>query len=87
MRYQYSSQGFRQRFGQNPFVIPSGVKILLIVNIVAFILIELSGQKNILFQIFGLVPRAVSQEYKLWQTFTYLFVHGGFLHIFFHSLK
>jgi len=84
MRYQYSSQGFRQRFGQNPFVIPSGVKILLIVNIVAFFLIELSGQKNILFQIFGLVPRAVSQEYKLWQTFTYLFVHGGFLHIFFN---
>ena len=84
MRYQYRSQGFRQRFGQNPFVIPSGVKILLIVNIVAFFLIELSGQKNILFQIFGLVPRAVSQEYKLWQTFTYLFVHGGFLHIFFN---
>ena len=45
---------------------------------------ELSGQKNILFQMFGLVPRAVLQEYKLWQTFTYLFLHGGFIHILFN---
>ena len=47
---------------------------------------ELSGQKNILFQLFGLVPRAVLQEYRLWQTFTYLFLHGGWIHILFNML-
>ena len=55
--------------------------ILLIINIIVFILIEISGQRNILFQLFGLVPRSVIYEYKIWQTFTYMFIHGGLLHI------
>ena len=84
MRYQYSSHGFRQNISRNPLALPSGVKLLIIINIAVFILMELSGQKNILFQMFGLVPRAVLQEYKLWQTFTYLFLHGGFIHILFN---
>ena len=84
MRYQYSSRGFRQNFSRNPLALPSGVKLLIIINIAVFILMELSGQKNILFQMFGLVPRSVLQEYKLWQTFTYLFLHGGFIHILFN---
>ena len=45
---------------------------------------ELSGQKSILFQLFGLVPRSVLQEYRLWQTFTYLFLHGGWIHLLFN---
>ena len=84
MRYQYSSRVFRQNFSRNPLAVPSGVKLLIIINIAVFILMELSGQKNIFFQMFGLVPRAVLQEYKLWQTFTYLFLHGGFIHILFN---
>ena len=80
MLYQYSSRRFRQ----NPLLLPNGVKLLLIINIAVFILMELSGQKNILFQMFGLIPHAVLQEYKLWQMFTYLFIHGGFIHILFN---
>ncbi|SVE45932.1 uncharacterized protein METZ01_LOCUS498786, partial [marine metagenome] len=86
MRYQYSSQGFKQRFNSNPLSLPNGVKILLIINIIIFILIEISGQRNILFQLFGLVPRSVIHEYKIWQTCTYLFIHGGLLHIIFNML-
>ena len=86
MRYQYSSRGFRRDSGSNPLLLPNGVKLLLIINIVVFVLMELSGQKNILFQLFGLVPRAVLQEYRLWQTFTYLFLHGGWIHILFNML-
>ena len=86
MRYQYSSRGFRQDSGGNPLLLPNGVKLLLIINIAVFVLMELSGQKNILFQLFGLVPRAVLQEYRLWQTFTYLFLHGGWIHILFNML-
>ena len=86
MRYQYSSQGFKQRFNPSPLSVPNGVKILLIINIIVFILIEISGQRNILFQLFGLVPRSVIHEYKIWQTCTYLFIHGGLLHIIFNML-
>ncbi len=67
-------------------MLPNGVKLLFIINIAVFVLMELSGQKNILFQLFGLVPRAVLQEFRLWQTFTYLFLHGGWIHILFNML-
>ena len=63
MRYQYTSRGFRQNTNRNPLLLPNGVKLLLIINIFVFVLMELSGQKNILFQIFGLVPWAVFLEY------------------------
>ena len=84
MRYQYTSRGFKQNTNRNPLLLPNGVKLLLIINIFVFVLMELSGQENILFQIFGLVPWAVFHEYKFWQTFTYLFIHGGFFHILFN---
>ena len=86
MRYQYSSSGYRQNSRGNPLLLPNGVKLLLIINIAIFVLMELSGQKSILFQLFGLVPRSVLQEYRLWQTFTYLFLHGGWIHILFNML-
>ena len=81
MRYQYSSRGFRQNFIRNPLFLPNGIKLLLIINIAVFILTEISGNKNIFFSLFGLVPQAVLQQYKIWQLFTYLFLHGGFFHI------
>ena len=84
MRYQYTSPGFRRGFSRPTFTIPSGVKLLVIINIVVFILTELSGQRNMLFSSFGLVPNQVWTNFKVWQLFTYLCVHGGFLHIFFN---
>ena len=84
MRYQYSSPGFRQSFNRPTISIPSGVKFLLIVNIVVFVLVELSGQQSLLFRTFGLVPSLVWSKFKIWQLFTYLFIHGGIFHIFFN---
>ena len=84
MRYQYTSSGFKQSFNRPTITIPSGVKFLLIVNVVVFILIELSGQKSLLFRTFGLVPSLVWSKFKIWQLFTYLFIHGGIFHIFFN---
>ena len=86
LRYQYSSHGFRKDFSGNPLSLPNGVKLLLIINISVFILVELSGNKNILFSLFGLVPQAILKEYKIWQIFTYLFLHAGFFHIFLNML-
>ena len=84
MRYQYTSPGFRQSFNRPTISIPSGVKFLLIVNIVVFVLVELSGQQSLLFRTFGLVPSLVWSKFKIWQLFTYLFIHGGIFHIFFN---
>ena len=84
MRYQYTSPGFRKGFSRPTFTIPNGVKLLVIINIVVFVLTALSGQRSILFSSFGLVPSNVWSNFKVWQLFTYLFVHGGFLHIFFN---
>ena len=81
MRYQYTSPGFKQGFRRPSISMPSGVKLLLIINIVIFILMELSGEKSFLFRTFGLVPNLVWQKFKIWQFLTYLFMHGDWLHI------
>ena len=84
MRYQYTSKGFKDRLIPPTLTIPSGVKLLLIINIIVFVLIELSGKRSTLFLSFGLVPNMVWPQLKIWQIFTYSFIHGGFFHIFFN---
>ena len=81
MRYQYTSPGFKQNIKQPLVSMPTGVKFLLIINIVVFILMGLFGEKALLIRSFGLVPILVWQKYYLWQLFTYLFIHGDLLHI------
>ena len=81
MRYQYTSSGFQRDYRRPSISMPSGVKFLLITNIVVFILMALSGEKSFLFRSFGLIPGIVWQKYKIWQLFTYLFIHGDWLHI------
>ena len=81
MRYQYTSSGFRRGLNPSPLTLPGGVKFLLIINILIFILTELSGQKHSFFLSFGLVPNMVWSQLKIWQLLTYMFIHGGFFHI------
>ena len=83
MRYQYSSSGYKNDYS-NPLNITPGVKILILINVIIFCLIEISGQRNLFFMTFGLVPHSILNEYKIWQTFTYMFIHGGLLHIVFN---
>jgi membrane associated rhomboid family serine protease len=55
------------------------VKMLLIVNGVVFLFqVLLNGQ---LIEIFGLVPASLFAGERLWQPFTYMFLHGGIWHI------
>lgn len=86
MKYQYTSSGFKQGFSRRSISMPVGVKFLLITNIVVFILMALSGEKGFLFHSFGLVPSLVWQKFKFWQLFTYLFIHGDWLHILLNML-
>ena len=84
MRYQYSSRGYSNQFDRPTLTIPPGVKFLLILNAAVFILVELSGQRGFFFHTFGLVPKLIWEEMKAWQLLTYLFIHGGFFHLFFN---
>jgi membrane associated rhomboid family serine protease len=59
-----------------------GVKNLVIANVAVFIIRAIVGPAFDLH--FGLVPRQVLEERWVWQPFTYMFVHGGFLHLFFN---
>ena len=81
MRYQYTSPGFKQGYNRPTLSMSNGIKLLLFTNIIIFVLMELSGEKSFLFRSFGLVPSLVWQKFKIWQLFTYLFIHGDWLHI------
>lgn len=62
---------------------PPAVKWLLIANGGFFVLQQLFGG---LTPLLGLVPWKVVQEAALYQLVTYLFLHGGFFHLFFNML-
>jgi membrane associated rhomboid family serine protease len=62
------------------------IKRLIIINCVVFAL-QLVSQfagSNLLIVTFGLVPWRVTHDLALWQLASYMFLHGGFFHIFFN---
>jgi len=67
---------------------PDGVKWLLIINTVVFVLSYMLQQTSVgeIFNLFKLVPRAVVYHFAIWQLVTYLFLHGGVWHLLFNML-
>lgn len=74
--YQETSFGFQQ--GITP-----GIKYLLIANAGVFLLQYLAPALRLETNL-GLVPYAIVHSFAVWQVFTYMFLHGGFMHIFFN---
>ncbi|MCL4522681.1 MAG: rhomboid family intramembrane serine protease [Acidobacteria bacterium] len=69
-------------------VLTPAVKGLLIANTAVFIVQSLVPD-NLYMPIIrwlGLVPYGVTHGLRLWQPFTYLFLHGGFWHLFWNML-
>lgn len=80
MRYQYQSNFSRGSFyGSRLFT--DAIKLLVAINFLIFLLQTMSGQERLVFQLFGIVPRATWEQFMVWQPFTYLFFHGGFWHV------
>ncbi|MBN1384206.1 MAG: rhomboid family intramembrane serine protease [Elusimicrobia bacterium] len=74
MRYSY--------YQQTPFSYRwyGAIKWLIIVNVAVFAIELLAGPTFI--YTFGLVPYLVTKNFFLWQIATYMFLHGGFFHLF-----
>ena len=64
------------------------VKILLIANFVAFIVQHTSDQYlgGNFTGLFGLVPAGFVLKFRVWQIFTYAFLHGDVMHLFLNLL-
>lgn len=61
--------------------IPVVTRNLLIINILAFFAYEILGGMGVdLNNLFGL-HFFLAGDFRLWQLFTYMFMHGGFMHI------
>jgi membrane associated rhomboid family serine protease len=74
MHYKRSSFGFGR--GLTPVI-----KNLLIANAVIFILSINGTLYNKLIEQFAIIPIEIFTSFKIWQLFTYMFLHGGFWHI------
>jgi membrane associated rhomboid family serine protease len=75
--YRYSYSPGLAIYGWSPMV-----KALIITNTIIFLL-----QIVLPFQVvvpFSLVPDMVIHKLYFWQLFTYMFLHGGFFHLFFN---
>jgi len=79
-RDYYGGGGYSRYF-------PPAVKWLLIVNTAVFVLEFFSYQfASVNFRWFALVPVEVVFGGRIWELFTYLFLHGGITHLLFNML-
>ncbi len=76
-------ENYRINFG---YGITPYVKYLLIANVVVFFLqtIDATLHHNFLIFFGSIIPLLITEKYQIWRFFTYMFLHGGFLHIFFN---
>jgi membrane associated rhomboid family serine protease len=62
-----------------------GIRILIISNVAIFVLGWLFPQLNRYLVVYGgLVPKLFTQQFFLWQPVSYMFLHGGLMHLFFN---
>ncbi|MGD9897571.1 MAG: rhomboid family intramembrane serine protease [Calditrichaceae bacterium] len=73
-------------FGFGPGgVLPPAVKNIVFLNGVVFLMQFINpGLNSVLVKNFALDPYGVLHQFKIWQLVTYMFLHGGFWHVFFN---
>ena len=81
MRRYPSSRAASYSFGPGP--LSPAIRALIIANVVVFaVQILLPGLTRYL----GLIPADLIERLRVWQPFTYMFLHGSFFHILFNML-
>ena len=79
MKYQFQSNPGQLSY--KPSLFTDAIKVLISVNFTVFILQSISSSEIIFFSNFGLVPKLVWSQLKIWQPFTYMFFHGDIWHV------
>ena len=85
------SRGYGHRFDLSGYF-PRAIKTICIACISVFFLQTISGLlfhgagERFWIDWFGLSPYAAVYGFRIWQPFTYIFLHGGVLHILFNLL-
>ncbi len=70
----------------NNLRLPVGIRNLLIITVIVFILQMVPGIGTIIMRFGALVPSLVFKEWQIWRLFTYVFLHGNPWHILFNML-
>lgn len=85
----YSTRSYARGYAGRSSI-PTGVRWLLIINIVLFVTFFFGARTGLMevFQHLGLVPAQVVKTFAIWQLFTYMFLHSpfGYAHILFNML-
>ena len=79
MKYQFQSDPGQLSY--KPSLFTDAIKTLISVNFAIFILQSISSSEIMFFSNFGLVPKLVWSQLKIWQPFTYMFFHGDIWHV------
>ena len=79
MKYQFQSNPGQLSY--KPSLFTDAIKTLISVNFGIFILQSISNSEIMFFSNFGLVPKLVWSQLKIWQPFTYMFFHGDIWHV------
>ncbi len=82
----FGPPGGRMAFGG--MGLTPGVKLLLIANGVMFVLQSIlrSIQPDLLESLLTFIPQKAINSLQIWRFFTYMFLHGSFIHILFNML-
>ena len=79
MKYQFQSNPGQLTY--KPSLFTEAIKTLISINFAIFILQSISSSEIMFFSNFGLVPKLVWSQMKIWQPFTYMFFHGDIWHV------
>ena len=81
-RYPYRPAGVSYSFGPGPM--SPAVKWIIIANVVMFVVTQFN--RPWFHGYLGLAPELVIEQFWIWQPVTYMFLHGGPVHLLFNML-
>ncbi len=87
---RYPSSVYASSFSFGPGPLSTALKAIIAANVMMFVATTfapaLDSRGLTLTRLFGLRPGDITEQFRVWQLGTYMFVHGGIFHILFNML-